>query len=274
MKPPRLNWQFLKNNLGNIEKIAATTGEIKEIAKFLGVWTQTLKKYRKKYNELEQVILNGLSQYKHKPDTTCTYTTKQLIQVENIMRTGFLKDVAKYLNISETTRCKHTVKYPELKTAIEKGIKNQKWPPHVWIHSSLKPDFIEYNLFQIEKIVERTGLRMKVVEFFKIDKKTLRKTELKYPALKIAIDRGIAKYKANKKVDKVASNNSTTVGVQNNTKSTELFQFKKPKRELVAKLSTIEDIGEENALARYRRMKEAEKEAALRKQVKSVGEII
>ena len=62
--------------------------------------------------------------------------------------------------------------------------------------------------------------------------------------------------------------------MQNNTKSTELFQFKKPKRELVAKLSTIEDIGEENALARYRRMKEAEKEAALRKQVKSVGEII
>ena len=60
MKPPRLNWQFLKNNLGNIEKIAATTGEIKEIAKFLGVWTHTLKKYRKKYNELEQVILNGV----------------------------------------------------------------------------------------------------------------------------------------------------------------------------------------------------------------------
>lgn len=268
----RKNWEFFKQQLSEIEKVAAETGEFKKVAEFLGVWTHTLKKYRKKYNELEQVILNGLSQYK--PDTTCPYTTKQLIQVENIMRTGFLKDVAKYLNISETTRCKHTVKYPELKTAIEKGIKNQKWPPHVWIHSSLKPDFIEYNMFQIEKIVERTGLRMKVVEFFKIDKKTLRKTELKYPALKIAIDRGIAKYKANKKVDKVASNNSTTVGVQNNTKSTELFQFKKPKRELVAKLSTIEDIGEENALARYRRMKEAEKEAALRKQVKSVGEII
>lgn len=272
MKSSKLNWQFLKSNLGNIEKIAATTGEIKEIAKFLGVWTHTLKKYRKKYNELEQVILNGLSQYK--PDTICPYTTKQLIQVENIMRTGFLKDVAKYLNISETTRCKHTVKYPELKTAIEKGIKNQKWPPHVWIHSSLKPDFIEYNLFQIEKIVERTGLRMKVVEFLKIDKKTLRKTELKYPALKIVIDRGVAKYKANKKVDKVAGNKSTATIEQKQSSSIGLFQSKKPKRELVAKLDTIEDIGEENALARYRRMKEAEKKDTLRKQVKSVGEII
>lgn len=71
----RKNWEFFKQQLSEIEKVAAETGEFKKVAEFLGVWTHTLKKYRKKYNELEQVILNGLSQYK--PDTTCPYTTKQ-----------------------------------------------------------------------------------------------------------------------------------------------------------------------------------------------------
>ena len=50
--------------------------------------------------------------------------------------------------------------------------------------------------------------------------------------------------------------------------------FSKPVHELVADLRSIEDIGEENAIARYRRMKEAEKEAMSRKELKNIGEFI
>ena len=65
----RKNLEFFKQQLSEIEKVAAETGEFKKVAEFLGVSSVTLRTYRKKDKKLEQVILNGLSKYK--PDTTC-----------------------------------------------------------------------------------------------------------------------------------------------------------------------------------------------------------
>ena len=194
------------------------------------------------------------------------YSLEQLKEITAIVeKNGKLKDVANFMNVCEKTIRKGVKENLDLKMAVSKGRKAGYY---------LKYDVVKQNISQIEKVAKETGQRTLVAQFLNTDIGKLRRTERVYPFLSLAVRRGLAKYKADKKAAKLSGNKSTATTEQKQSSSIGLFQSKKPKRELVAKLDTIEDIGEENALARYRRMKEAEKEAALRKQIKSVGEII
>lgn len=194
------------------------------------------------------------------------YSSEELKEITSIIeKNGKLKDVANFMKVSTKIISKDIKENLDLKMAVSKGRKAGYY---------LKYDVVKQNISQIEKVAKETGQRTLVAQFLNTDIGKLRRTERVYPFLSLAVRRGLAKYKADKKAAKLSGNKSTATTEQKQSSSIGLFQSKKPKRELVVKLSTIEDIGEENALARYRRMKEAEKEAALRKQIKSVGEII
>lgn len=194
------------------------------------------------------------------------YSLEQLKEITAIVeKNGKLKDVANFMNVCEKTIRKGVKENIELKMAVSKGRKAGYY---------LKYDVVKQNISQIEKVAKETGQRTLVAQFLNTDIGKLRRTERVYPFLSLAVRRGLAKYKADKKAAKLSGNKSTTTEEQTKSSSIGLFQSKKPKRELIAKLGIIEDISEENALARYRRMKEAEKEANILKQVKNIGEII
>jgi predicted transcriptional regulator len=385
----RKNWEFFKQQLSEIEKVAAETGEFKKVAEFLGISSVTLRTYRKKDKKLEQVILDGLSKYK--PDTTCLckydydffedklgeieevviktgqitevakflgmskdtlrtyknqlpelektinnalkkyrpFTPLQLKRIVEMNETGSKKDIAKFLGVSDPTLRAYYKKYPELKnlrrghlplltedkltksvldkvqsimktgfkkdvikflgikstytlrtyckiyselnTAIQSGINTRDKSFLFWKQSKLKTDYIEYNLKQFEEISAKTGQLKLVAKFFNINPGSLSQTMRMHPNLNTAIHRGLAKYKANKQEGKISKNHEESSEEQ---KPIELFRFKKAPKELVAKMDNIDRLDEADALARYRRMKEAEKEANILKQVKNIGEII
>ena len=194
------------------------------------------------------------------------YSLEQLKEITAIVeKNGKLKDVANFMKVSAKIIRKDIKENIELKIAVSKGKKARDY---------LEYDLIKIKLPQIEEVAEKTGQKTLVAQFLNTDIGKLNRTARVYPDLVLVLRRGLEKYKSNQRAAKLASKKPKATLDQKQSKPTELFQLKKPKRELVAKLDTIEDISEENALARYRRMKEAEKEAALRKQIKSVGEII
>ena len=255
--------EYSSEKLKEITAVAEKYGTFEAVAKSLNITSRGLLYCRKRDKELEKAIQEGLS--KHISKKECPYTESELNKIERIMQTGYKKDVAKYFNVCVKTITRRCKKHLELKIAILKGRKARYY---------LQYDVVKHNLPQIEKVAESTGQRTLIAKFLNIDMGKLKRTERVYPFLALAVQRGLAKYKANKKDEKLSGNKSVATEAQEKSKPIELFKFKKPARELVARLDTIEDISEENALARYRRMKEEEKKASIHKQVKNISEII
>ena len=150
--------------------------------------------------------------------------------VESIMRTGFKKDVIKFLGIKSLGTLKTYCKlYPELSAAIQSGINARDKSFLFWKQSKLKADYIEYNLKQFKEISAKTGQQKLVAKFFNITPDSLRQTMRMHPPLNTAIQRGLAEYKANKKAEKLSVKNSTVTESLNKPLSLEMFEFKKPK---------------------------------------------
>lgn len=185
------------------------------------------------------------------------YSSEELKQITAIIeKNGKLKDVANFMKVSAKIIRKDIKENLELKTAFSKGKKARDY---------LEYDLIKRQLPKIEEVAEKTGQKTLVAQFLNTDLGKLRRTERVYPDLALVVRRGLDKYKSNQRAAKLANKKSPDTAGQKQSK---------PKRELVARLNTIEDISEENALARYRRMKEEEKKASIHKQVKNISEII
>ena len=71
--------------------------------------------------KLELAIRSGLKIY----DEKGPITEDTLKKIEEIMQTGYKKDVARYLNIDHVTLRKYRKKYPTLREAIERGENNR-----------------------------------------------------------------------------------------------------------------------------------------------------
>jgi len=260
---------FTPAQLKRIVEMNKTCSKI-DIAKFLGISTTTLRSYYKKYPELKHLRRGYIPVL-----TEDKLTSSVLDKVKSIMKTGFKKDVIKFLGIkSEETLRTYCAIYPKLNRAIESGINSRDKSFLFWKQSKLKADYIEYHLKQFKEISSKTGQQKLVAKFFNITPDSLRKTMRMHPPLNKAVQRGLARYKANQKSEKLSVKNSAVTESSNKMGSVEIYKPEKPKRVLVAEIRTIEDIGEEDALARYRRMKEAEREEMSRRELKEMEEFI
>lgn len=304
---------FFEKHLDNIKKIAIETGELKKIAEFLKITPATLRKYRKKYTSLNEAIENGFKKYRpyteeqlgkvrkldrtnEKKDiakflgihshTLYKYSKKypeleglrkghlekinkniltpdNLDKVNKIARKGFKKDVAKFLNVNRETLRRYYEIYPELKRAVDSGLSYRN--KNSYMGRKVKSDLIEYNLYKIERTIEKTGKIKSLPQIFNISNDTFREIRRKHPELEAVIQRGLASYKANKRKLELSCDTEKSI----KESPIELFKFKKPKKELIAHIDSV-DSDMEDALARYRRMKEAEKEAMSRRELKNM----
>ena len=118
---------------------------------------------------------------------------------------------------------------------------------------------------QVERIMTTSGSLSEVAKLFGISKRTLLDVRKKYKALEEAVQVGFAKYKANKKAVKLSGSKKEI-----EAKPIEIYKFKKPACELVAKVDTIANLEEEDAFTRFRKMKEVEKAASLRRQARNM----
>jgi ribosome modulation factor len=255
--------KYSLEQLRKITEIAEERGTFEAVARFLNLKTKSLYYFRKKDQYLEQAIQKGFD--KHIPKNNCPYTKTELTQIEMIMRTGYKKDVAKYFNVCVKTIRNQSKIYPELRIALSKGRKARYYLQH---------DFVKYNLSHIEEVAEKTGRKILVAQFLNTDIGKLRRTEIINLELALVIRRGLDKYKSNQRAAKLANKQFISTANQKQSNSQELFKYIKPKRKLVADLRSIENIGEENALARYRKIKEEEREAMSRRELKNIGELI
>ena len=260
--------RFNKDKLSEIKKIMKSGGEA-EVAKFCNLSVVALRYYYKQYPELKETIALGINRrkwikfFKNHKKINSGYKWKQLNQIQKIAKNkGKIKEISLSLNMHEKTLRYWIKQFPELKLAIARGFNSRDKNLEFWKRSKLKADYIEYNIKQIEKISATTGQYKLVAKFLNINLYALRVAIKKHPQLALAVQRGFAQYKSNKK--------STVIKFQDETKTIELFQFKNAPKELVAKIDSIEDIGEENALACYRRMKEEEKETMSHKELKNI----
>ena len=190
------------------------------------------------------------------------YSSEQLKEITAIIeKDGKLKDVAKFLNLAVNTIRKDSRDNLDLKMAILNGRRARYY---------LDYNSIKDKLLKITEVAEKTGQISLVAKYLNTDPSKLNRTARKHPALRLAINKGLEKYKANKRHEKMLAKKEKA----ELAKSKKILKMKKPKRVLVAKLDTIEDMGEENALARYRRMKEAEKETMSRKELKNMKDFV
>ena len=306
-------WSEIQARLSEIEKVLQETGQIKCVAKYLGIVECTFRNWRRCYSELDKLVNDTLQNYNpyfsdenllavesmlkegkirkqiakylNISESTIrwyaqrnsklqaiideskkvTFDKKTLEEVERIAFKGLLKDVNKYLGITHPTRKIYCQQYPELKAAIDRGLaKKKKYKPYN-PKCKLKLDFIEYNLMNVEKIMTNTGSLCEVAKLFCISDRTLFDVRKKYKALEEAVQSGFAQYKANKKVAKLSGSKKVIAD-----KPVEIYKFKKPAKELVAQVGTIASLDQEEAIIRFRRMKEAQKEAAFRKQAQNM----
>lgn len=261
--------QKIQAQLPQVYKIAKNKGSLKAIEKYFDTTEGGLKFLRKNYRELDAVIKKGNIYYQEN-----RFNKDGLSQIEKIISISTKKELAKFLNISISTLAYYAKKQPELRAAIKRGINYRDKEALFWKRSKVKPDFIEHSLYHIEKIVEKTGEIRSANHVLNVSKYTFEKIRKFYPRLEAVLRRAVSQYKANKKAAQLSENKLAFTEGLTQPKLQELFQCTKPKRELVARLDTIEDIGEENALARYRKMKEAEKESMSRRELKNISELI
>lgn len=190
------------------------------------------------------------------------YSSEELKEITAIVeRTGKLKDIAKFLNVCINTIRKDSRGNLDLKMAILNGRRARYY---------LDYNSIKDKLVKITEVAKKTGQISLVAKFLNTDSGKLNRTARKHPPLNLAIEKGLLQYKENKQREKMLAKRKKA----EQTDSKKISKKIKPRRELVAKLDTIEDIGEENALARYRRMKEAEKKASIHKQIRSREDFI
>lgn len=237
------------------------THQHKDIAEFLGIPDYNIRHWKKIYPELSS-IRNGQFKLINKD----TLKPDNLNKIKSIAQKGFRKDVAKYLKVDRQTLRNYCKIYPELELAIQQGLDSgNKREKYLKYSNTLKPDFIEYNLHQIEKTIEKTGQIKSANKILNVCKKTSKKLRGMYPELEAAVQRGLASYKTNKLKLELSGDTEKSI----KERPIELFKFKKPKKELIAHIDSV-DNDMEDALARYRRIKESEKESMSRRELKNM----
>ena len=162
------------------------------------------------------------------------YSSEQLKEITALIeKDGKLKDVAKFLSLAVNTIRKDSRGNLDLKMAILNGRRARYY---------LDYNSIKDKLVKITEVTEKTGQISLVAKYSNTDPSKLNRSARKHPALKVAIDKGLEKYKENKRHEKMLAKKEKV----KSAKSKKIFQMKKPKRVLVAKLDTIEDMRESN----------------------------
>lgn len=306
-------WSKIQPKLPEIEKVLQATGQLKCVVKCLDIDRTTFNNWRRLYPELGKLVNDTLKNYNpyfsdknliaiesmlregktrkqivkylnigestfwwHAKRNVrlraifdkrpkISFDSKTLQEVENLTFRGYIKHVNKYLGITNPTRIIYCQRYPELKAAIDRGLaKKKKYKPH-HPRCKVKLDIIEYNLMNVEKIMTSSGSLLEVAKLFGISDRTLFDVRKKYKALEQAVQNGFAKYKAKKKAAKISGSKKVIAD-----RAVELYKFKKPAKELVAQVDTIASLDQEEAIMRFRKMKEAQKAASFRKKAQSM----
>jgi hypothetical protein len=249
--------KFTKEKLQIIEKIVSETGLLKATAQYLKICPETLNTYRKMLPKLELAIRSGLKIY----DEKGPITEDTLKKIEEIMQTGYKKDVARYLNIDHVTLRKYRKKYPTLREAIERGENNRTKHFFMKKDKNLQLDFIEYNLVPIEKIARERGEIRAVAEYLSVKPDVLRRTRRIFPPLEEAIQRGLKNRLPKHTRNKIKEDNSLV--------PIKTIKEQKPPLELVnTSLDGIEDDSAE-ALRKFREKKEVDRIRELEKRVRN-----
>jgi len=182
-----LSFEWFKERFNKIERIIKTTGEIGAVARHFKINRNTLLICRKKYPLLEAVVQDAL-----KSREANKFNRDICRKIERIVQTGYIKDVYKYLGVSDRTLLDYRNQYPELKKSIEKGLQSRVKFKTI---KTIPLDFIEYHLPQIEQVAMRSGKINDVSKYLNTRDRVLRNTRNIYPPLEKAIQRGIRNFK-------------------------------------------------------------------------------
>lgn len=170
-------WSEIQFRLSEIEKIIQKTGQVRFAAKHLGINITTFRKWRRLYPELDKLVNKALQNYNP------YFSDKNLAAIESMLRAGNTrKQVAKYLNISESTIRYHAHRNPKLKAIYYKD---------------RNISFDSKTLQEVENLTFR-GYIKHVNKYLGITNPTRLIYCQRYPELKAAIDRGMAKKKKHK----------------------------------------------------------------------------
>jgi len=115
----KLNLDVIEYNLEIMKKIIEDTGTIKAAAKYFKITPDNFRKYRKNIPRLEEEIMKSLNKFK--ATGKHIFNQEDLIKIEEILKTGFRKDVAVYLGTSTHSFSKYIKKYPLFAESIKKG---------------------------------------------------------------------------------------------------------------------------------------------------------
>jgi hypothetical protein len=248
--------KFTEEKLQMVEKIMGETGMLKAVAEYLKINPATLNTYLKTLPKLNLAIRNGQKIY----DKKGPIYGEALKKVEEIMRTGYKKDLAKYLNLDGVTLRAYIRKYTPLREAIERGEKARTKIFFMKKDKNLPLDFVEYNLIPIEKVARESGEIRAVAKYLGVSTNALRRSRMIFPPLEEAIRRGL-KNRFPKSLRNEIDKDNSLIPIKT-------VKEVKPPIELVNKLKVIEDDTAE-ALRKYREKKEEERIHAFERRVRN-----
>ena len=243
--------RYSEKKLEYIAKIAEETGDYKAVASHLEISEEELNTQRKQSSQLEFLLKESMLRYASKNRLSVSYkfTDQEKVEIIEIVKKEGVDAVARKYKVSYELFSQLRRKNKDLAKIISSGLEQSKKITSYESAIQLFKGFTKEQLSQITELAKLRGLGG-VGQKYGYSSYIINKCRQEILDLDKAITKGL------------------------NAKQTESLQYKKPERELVADLRSIENIGEENALARYRRMKEAEKETMSRKKLKNMKDFV
>ena len=243
--------QYSESKLEHIATIAEDTGDYKAVASHLEISEEELNTQCKHNSQLALLIKESILRHASKNRLSVVYkfTDKEQAEIIEIVKKEGIDAVARRYKVNYELFHQIRRKNKDLARIISIGVEQSKKINSYESAKALFKGCTAAQLSEITEIVKSRGLGG-LAQKYKYSSYIINKCRQELPELDLAIQNGLS------------------------VKKSEELKFKKPTRELVAEIRSLGHIGEENALARYRRMKEAEREEASRRELREMDELL